>query len=390
MVYVGIDVAKDKHDCSIMDSDGVELCSVFTISNDRDGYDDLFKTITDYEKDTSKIKVGLESTGHYSYNILCALSDRGYLTYVLNPLHTSFYRKAQSLRLTKTDRVDARTIAHMLMSEHTLNCYQGASLYDDLKSLTRYRYDMVQRRSKMKTSVSRLINILFPELGKMFSTIHSSTIYALLCEMPGASYIAGSDIDKIKTILTEASKGYYGESKAVSIHDKAVTSVGIVAQAKSLELKHTIKQIEYISIDINETDKAINTIMKKIDSPITTIPGIKNCLGAMIIAETGDFSRFENADKLLAYAGLSPSTYQSGQLISSRSHMEKRGSKYLRYAIFDATRHVCAYSPRFKTYLDGKRSEGKHYNVAISHAAKKLVRTIYRMEMTGEAYREDV
>ena len=388
MIYVGIDVAKDKHDCSILSEDGSELYPVFTIDNNREGYDELFRIIADTEQDASKVKVGLESTGHYSYNILRALIDKGFITYVINPLHTNFYRKAQTLRLTKTDRVDARTIAQMLISDPTLEQYSGTSSYEDLKSLTRYRYDMIQNRSRMKVSISRLISILFPELEKMFSTSHSSTVYALLSEMPGASYIAYANIDKIKSILIEASKGYFDESKAVDIYEKARTSIGMDMPAKSLELKHTIKQIEYISRDIAETEKSIDAIMKKIDSPITTIPGIKNRLGAMILAETGGFSRFENADKLLAYAGLSPSTYQSGQLVSTRSHMEKRGSKYLRYAIFDATRHVCIRSPRFKIYLDGKRAEGKHYNVAVSHAAKKLVRTIYRMEMTGEAYKE--
>ena len=388
MIYVGIDVAKDKHDCSILDMDGTELYPVFTISNDREGYDRFFKIIDGAEKNISEIKVGLESTGHYSYNILCALTAKGYPTYVINPLHTNYYRKAQTLRLTKTDRVDAHTIAQMLMSDHTLELYSGASTYVELKSLTRYMHDMVQNRAKMKISISRLISILFPELSEMFSTMHSSTVYALLSEMPGASYIAEADSDRLASILFEASRGYFDEEKAIQIQDKARTSIGMKAQAKSLELKHTIKQVEYISQDISETEKAINTIMKRIDSPITTIPGIKYRLGAMIIAETEDFSRFENADKLLAYAGLSPSTYQSGQLVSTRSHMEKRGSRYLRYAIFDATRHVCIYSPRFREYLDRKRAEGKHYNVAVSHAAKKLVRTIYHMEMTGEKYIE--
>lgn len=157
--------------------------------------------------------------------------------------------------------------------------------------------------------------------------------------------------------------------------------------SKSMELRHTIYLIQVISDEINEIESAINTIMDSIDSPITTIPGIKNRMGAMIIAEIGDFTRFDSADQVLAFAGLSPSTYQSGQLTSSHSRMEKRGSKYLRYALFSATQYVCIWNPTFKTYLAKKRSEGKHYYVAISHACKKLVRLIYRMQITGEAYR---
>lgn len=150
--------------------------------------------------------------------------------------------------------------------------------------------------------------------------------------------------------------------------------------AKSLELKHTIRLIRELDAEIEEIENAINSIMDEVHSPITTIPGIGTRMGAMILAEIGDFSNFDSADKVLAYAGLSPSTYQSGQLTNCYSHMEKRGSKYLRYAIFNATKYVCIWDPTFAAYLAKKRAEGKHYNVAISHAAKKLVRLIYAME----------
>ncbi len=158
--------------------------------------------------------------------------------------------------------------------------------------------------------------------------------------------------------------------------------------AKSMELKHTIHLIEVMTDEIDEIESSIKSIMDASGSPITTIPGINYRMGAMILAEVGDFSKFSNADQILAFAGLSPSTYQSGQLESSYSHMEKRGSRYLRYALFNATKYVCHWDEEFGQYLSKKIGEGKHYNVAVSHAAKKLIRTIYRMELTGEAYRK--
>ena len=106
----------------------------------------------------------------------------------------------------------------------------------------------------------------------------------------------------------------------------------------------------------------------------------------LTLAEIGDIKRFNNPDKLLAYAGLSPTTYQSGQFQSTHAHMEKRGSKYLRYALFNAAKYVCIWDPEFKSYLAKKRAEGKHYNVAVSHAVKKLVRLIYAMEKSGKPY----
>ena len=388
MICVGIDVAKDKHDCFILSSEGEVLADVFTIPNNAEGFDTLLQTIRRCSRPADKIKVGLEATGHYSYNILGFLLNKGLATFVINPLHTNLYRKSLSLRKTKTDRIDARTIAAMLMSDVDLKSYTDTSYHnEELKSLTRYRFDKVRERAKLKTSVSRLVCILFPELEKLVSTIHMASVYALLSEFPGAQQVASAHLTHLKSILSDASKGRYGRDKAVEIRDAARNSIGSRMPAKSLELKHTIQLIRELDAEIEEIETEIDSIMEEIHSPITTIPGIGTRMGAMILAEIGDFSNFDSADKILAYAGMSPSTYQSGQLTNCYAHMEKRGSKYLRYAIFNATKYVCNWNPTFAAYLAKKRAEGKHYNVAISHAAKKLVRLIYAMEKSQQPYR---
>lgn len=389
MICVGIDVAKDKHDCFILSSEGEVLADVFTIPNNAEGFDTLFQTICRCTRPADKIKVGLEATGHYSYNILGFLLNKGLPTFVINPLHTNLYRKSLSLRKTKTDRVDARTIATMLMSDVDLKSYTDTSYHnEELKSLTRYRFDKVQERAKLKTSISRLVCILFPELEKLVPTLHMASVYALLSEFPGAKQIASAHLTRLTNLLYEASKGRYGREKAIEIRDAARNSIGSTMPAKSLELKHTIALIGELDAEIEEIEKEINSIMDAVHSPITTIPGIGKRMGAMILAEVGDFSNFDSPDKILAYAGLSPSTYQSGKLTNCYSHMEKRGSRYLRYAIFNAAKYVCIHDPTFAAYLAKKRAEGKHYNVAISHAAKKLVRLIYAMEKSQQPYRQ--
>ena len=391
MICVGIDVAKDKHDCFILSSEGEVLADVFTIPNNAEGFDTLFQTICRCTRPADKIKVGLEATGHYSYNILGFLLNKGLNTFVINPLHTNLYRKSLSLRKTKTDRVDARTIATMLMSDVDLKSYTDTSYHnEELKSLTRYRFDKVRERAKLKQSVSRLVTILFPELEKLVPTLHMASVYTLLSEFPGAHQIAAAHLTHLKMVLSEASKGRYGREKAVEIRDAARNSIGSKMPAKSLELKHTIQLIRELDTEIDEIEKEINSIMDEVHSPITTIPGIGARMGAMILAEIGDFHNFDSADKILAYAGMSPSTYQSGQLTNSYAHMEKRGSRYLRYAIFNATKYVCMWDPTFAAYLAKKRAEGKHYSVAISHAAKKLVRLIYAMEKSGQPYRQAI
>ena len=220
----------------------------------------------------------------------------------------------------------------------------------------------------------------------MVPTLHMASVYALLSEFPGASNVASAHLTRLTNLLETASKGRYSKDTAILFREAARSSIGSNMPAKSLELKHTIKLIQELDTEIEEIEKEIKIIMDEINSPILSIPGINYRMGAMIIAEIGDFSRFDSPDKILAYAGLSPSTYQSGQLDSAYSHMEKRGSRYLRYALFNAAKFVCHWDPTFAAYLAKKRAEGKHYNVAISHAAKKLVRVIYQLEKSGQAY----
>ena len=388
MIFAGIDVAKDKHDCFICNSDGEVLFKAFTIPNTKEGFDNLYQKILSVTEDLRKVKVGLEATGHYSYNLLGYLLDKGLPTFVINPLHTNLYRKSLTLRKTKTDKVDAHTIAMMLMSDVNLKSYSNTLYHnEELKSLTRYRFDKVSERAKLKQSIARLVNILFPELEKLVPTLHMKSIYMLLSEFPSAHHIANVHITKLTNLLYEASKGKYKRDTAIRFREAARNSIGSVMPAKSLELKHTIKLIFELDSEIKEIENVINSIMDTLNSPILSIPGISYRMGAMIIAEIGDFDNFSSPDKILAYAGLSPSTYQSGQKQNCYSHMEKRGSRYLRYALFNATRFVCRWDSAFGEYLAKKQSEGKHYYVAISHAAKKLVRLIYHLEKTGQSYK---
>ena len=388
MVSVGIDVSKDKHDCFIVSSEGVVLADVFTIPNNMEGFNTLLDIIRFCTAPQDSIKVGLEATGHYSYNLLGFLLDNGLTTYVLNPLRTNLYLKSLSLRKTKTDRVDERTIATMLLSDVDLKPYTDTAYHnEELKSLTRYRFNKVKEMAKLKTSVSRLVCILFPELEKLVPTLHMVSVYALLSEFPVARQITDAHLTRLKTLLNDASKGRYKRDMALEIRDAARRSIGSWMPAKSLELQHTIRLIRELDAEIEEIESAIQTIMDKLQSPITTIPGLGFRMAAMILAETGDLSRFDSPDKLLAYAGMSPSTYQSGKLKNCYPHMEKRGSRYLRYALYNATKYVCHWDPIFATYLAKKRAEGKHYNVALSHATKKLVRLIFALEKSRLPYR---
>jgi len=388
MIYIGIDVAKEKHDCCIVDSDGVILNDSLRISNSREGFELLYSTIlsTLPDKDISKVKIGLESTGHYSTNIQNFLCAKGFKLSILNPLATNLFRKAQTLRKTKTDKTDALVIAKMLFSDDTKSYLPVSYQIQELKSLTRHRYRLIGYRSKLKLSITRLIDIIFPELPKYVWSIHQNSSYRLLSELSSPEDIANCHLTKLTNILNKASRGKYGKDKAIALKEAAGSSIGTSTRSLSFELQQTIRLIQSVQAEIDALDLQIKEVVTEISSPIMSIPGISYTLAAIILSEIGDIENFINPAKLLAFAGLDPSTYQSGKYTASHTPMVKRGSTYLRWAILTASRTVSMRDITFSAYLSKKQAEGKHYYVAMSHVAKKLIRVIFYLLKTNTAF----
>lgn len=386
MIYVGIDIAKDKHDCFAMNSDGEILIENFTFQNNSDGFNLFFNSISQFNESLENIKVGLEATGHYSNNILNFLTSKGFNVYVINPLQTNLYRKGQSLRKTKTDKLDARFIATMLITDN-LKPYSNLSYHiSELKSLVRHRFRLVEERSKFKVSLSRLVTIIFPELEKIVWSISQNSILYLLAELPSSKDISECNLKHLTNILEKYSKGKYSRDKAIEIRDLARKSIGTNSPSVSFELRQVIQTILFLQSQINEIDKELKKLIDTLDSPIMTIPGISYVTAAFIIAEIGDINNFDSPAKLQAFAGLDPSTYQSGKFTATHSTMVKRGSKYLRWALLTATRLVCMRDKTFNDYKNQKLAEGKHYFVALSHTSKKLIRVIFYLLKTNHSY----
>lgn len=386
MIYVGIDVAKDKHDCFAMNSDGEILIENLTFKNNYDGFNSFFISISKFEQNLDNIKVGLEATGHYSNNILNFLTSKGFHVYVINPLQTNLYRKGLSLRKTKTDKLDAHFIATMLITDN-LKPYSSLSYHiSELKSLVRHRFRLIKERSKCKVSFSRLLTILFPELESVvWSTSQKSALYLLL-EMPSAKDIASCNLKHLSSLLQKYSNGKYTRDKAVEIRELARKSIGSVSLSQSFEMKQVIQSILFYQSQIDELDKELKKIVARLNTPILSIPGISYVSAAFILAEIGDINNFDSPAKVQAFAGLDPSTYQSGKYTATHSRMVKRGSKYLRWALLNASRLVAMRDKSFHDYKEKKLSEGKHYFVALSHVTKKLIRVIFYLLKTGKTY----
>ena len=378
MIYVGIDIAKLNHYASAIDSDGVVLIEPFEFLNDNEGFYTLLSKLNSFELDD--IIIGLESTAHYGNNLVSFLVTKGLHVCVINPIQTATLRK-NNIRKTKTDKVDTLVIAKAVaLMDHPrfVTLYNIALM--QLKNLGRFRMKLVKQRSRTKIQLTAYLDQVFPELQYFFkSGIHQKTVYAILKEAPSATRIASMHLTHLKNLLLSNSHGHFKKETALELRVLAQKSVGTADRSLSIQITQSIAQIELLDSQLDAVESEMKDIVTSLDSVIMTIPGIGPINGGMILGEIGDINRFSKPRKLLAFAGLDPSVYQSGNFIAKKTKMSKRGSSALRYALMNAAHNIVKYNQTFKEYYDSKRAEGRgHYN-ALGHCAGKLVRIIYKM-----------
>ena len=378
MIYVGIDIAKLIHFASAISSDGEELIKPFKFTNDNDGFHLLISKLDPLDKDS--LIIGLESTAHYGDNLVRYLVAKNYKVCVLNPIKTSTMRK-NNIRKTKTDKVDTFIICKTLMMQESL---RFVTFYDldlmDLKALGRFRQKTIKQRTRLKIQLTSYVDEIFPELQYFFkSVLHQRSVYALLKEAPTPEAIASMHMTHLAHLLKVNSHGRFNKEIAQQLRVLAQKSVGASDSSLSIQVTHTIQQIELLDSQLERVEAEMTEIMKFNDSVIMTIPGIGYINGGMILGEIGDIKRFSDSSKLLAYAGLDPVINQSGKFNAKRTRMSKRGSKILRYALINAAWNVSLNNDTFKRYYDSKVAQGNSHYSALGHTAHKLVRVIFKL-----------
>jgi transposase len=377
MFYCGIDIAKNKHYACIVDSNGKEFVSAFEFNNSREGFNLFLSKLKDI--DLSNTLFGMESTGHYGENLISFLNSKGFKIGIINPIQTNALRK-MNIRKTKTDKVDTYLIAKCLI----LNNYSLLTNKDikmiELKSITRFRDQLVKDRTKMKLRLVSAIDQLFPELNSFFKgNLHLNASYKLLEKYSSPDEIKKARTNTLANLLCIASRGRYSIRETNILKDLAKSSIGVNNPSLSIQIKLLLKQINLLSEQILEVDLKTKSIMDELDSVILTIPGIGYTLGAIILSEISDINRFSEPCKLLAFAGLDPSVIQSGEFNALSTKISKRGSSALRYALVKASSLIIHYNNTFNTYYTQKLSTGKQYNVVLGHVSHKLVRIIFHL-----------
>lgn len=388
MMYLGIDIGKNTHVASLLNESAKPLFKAFSFSNTTDGANSLIEKLSIYVKSVSEVEVGMEATGHYWLSVYSFLVEHGYVVHVVNPIQTDGWRKGVEIRNRKTDAIDSVLIADLIRYGNFVETSLADENTMSLRNLSRFRNYLVSSISDLKRKVICVLDQVFPEYQSVFSNIFGETSKELLLHFQTADDFENITAAQLEDALKNISFKGFAKNKLAKISELAANSFGLsfCRDSFSLQLKLLIEQIKFIEAQVTDVETEIKLLLAKINSPITTIPGIGDVNAAVILGEVGDIKRFSNPAKLAAYAGIDASINQSGEYKSTTGKMSKRGSPYLRNALFQAALVAAFNDPTFSAFYLKKRSEGKHHLTALGAVARKLCNIIHVVLKTNTPY----
>lgn len=375
MYYCGIDVAKRKHSAMVLDEKAGTLQQNFTFKNSREGFDKLLSLLNPF---SGELVVALEATGHYWLSLYECLSTANYPVVVLNPLQVHAYQRS-GIRKRKNDRIDAFWIADYARVANQKATGKQAPELMQLRELTRFRFRLTENIGNCKRKLLTILDRVFPEYETLFSSVFLTTSRQLLAKAITAQEFADFDLQELTGLLSRASRGRFGQDKAKAIVESARHSIGISSFANSarVQVQCLLAQLSLLEEQCQAIDQEIEILMDQLPQHITSIPGVGAVTGAAILGEIGDINRFDAPEKLVAYAGIDATVYQSGNFEATETHMSKRGSPFLRVALWQAASMAALYDPQLKAYYQKKKAEGKHHGTVVGAVARKLISRIF-------------
>lgn len=377
--FLGIDIAKTNHVASLIGADGSVVIRAIKFKNSNEGYTKLLNTIQNKLNDLSNINIAMEATGHYWLSLYSALVDDGFNVSVYNPYQIKSYRGAYNNRKQKNDIIDSIIIADYLRVFGMKDSKLPQEDLMALKQFTRFRSNIVENVSSIKVQVIGLLDKVFPEYKDFFCDVFGVTSKQILLNCPTPDDIIRISTTKLANLLSKNSRGKFGKDDALNMKEVAKSSFGIkfTTDACSFEIKQLINQVIFLESQLEDVDKQISELYNKLDSHLLSVPGIGIKSAPTILAEIGDINNFDKPSKLIAFAGVDPSENQSGNKLSTNNKLSKRGSPYLRHAIYTASLVAISNEPKLRSYYDKKINEGKHHFVALAGISRKLLTIIY-------------
>ena len=388
MFFVDIDIGKNNHVASMMDESGKVVFKAFSFPNTSDGGHSLFSKLASYSPSPDDFEIGMEATGHYWLSVYSFLFEKKFLLHVINPIQTDGWRRGTEIRKRKNDIIDSVLIADLIRYGQFIETRLADEDLFSLRSLTRFRTYLMESISDLKRKVVCVLDQVFPEYQSIFSDIFGKTSKEILLQFSSPIDFESVSSQTLAELLAKLSRKQIGSTKVDQLKAAASCSFGVTFAKSSFtfQLKALIEQIAFIEKQVKETETEIAGIMEKLESPITTITEIGNVTGAAIISEIGDISKFDSPRKLVAFAGLDATVTQSGEFEAAHNVMSKRGSPYLRKAIFQAALVAAFKAPVLSAYYQKKRAEGKHHLTCIGAVARKMCNIIYAVVKNNQPY----
>jgi len=376
---VGIDIGLQTHAAAGLTTAGQPFGRQLAFTNDRAGIDRLEKDLLIPLGGAAKLLIGMEATGHYWMPLYFELQRRGYYSIVINPIQTRAKFRTR-IRKTKTDKLDARSIARLVLSGEAHAARIPSEEVFALRLQARQRWRLVDLSSDLKRFAYSLIDRLFPEFHDHFCSPLNATGRGLLRQLGLAPQALADQPDQVMAVAKTASRKRIPAASITALLDKARHSIAPRRAENVLiaQLRDTLTLIEQIESQTVALETELAALPAVSSSPLQSL-GLSVALIATLHAEADPILDFKHPWQFAAYAGLDPSCYDSGNMHGTRTPISKRGSPYLRRALYLGACSVYRRHRTFQSLYQAHRKKGRHHTSALVIVAHKLARVIWRL-----------
>jgi transposase len=386
---VGVDIGSQSCSFCVCKPDKSQVIKPTDFANATAGFTLLLTKLELLGVPPAQILIGLEATSRYGENLYHFLASRGYQLCLLHPRQTHEFAQRRGLR-AKTDKLDATTIARVLLSGDARRGYVPTDLIATYRELVRLHTQLADEGARYKNEIQALLAVLFPEFSQVFVDPCRSTALALLKLYPSAHAVATAGVETIAAKLHELAPRHYGRKTAeqlVALAEHSVSS-GVAISARSTSLKILCDQLEHTQSNLAQLESEIEKLLDadKGAKGLESVPEFGHKTVAVLRAELGDVQRFQRSEQVVAYAGLDLEVKESGKW-KGQTKLSKRGSGRLRRILYmAAVRCIRLKDSAFGAYYHRLVARGMKGREAMIAVMRKMLTITYRLLRTEELY----
>ena len=387
----GIDVSKASSEVAIVING--EKIHGYTMPNDTIG----FTRLLDDLKTVQKPEIIFEARGVYSHRLQAFLEENGYTYTRLNPLEAK--KQLDSLRVRKTDKIDAETLA---ISQFVLNrkpTYIQEEVYQELRDLSRFYQNLTEDIVRTKNRLHKVLQVTFPEMENILSTPTREQYWNLVMTFPYKDFVLELSKDELLEGIRQSTSKRISDKRVAYLAQKlaALANQSYCAVKKNSPILEEVRYYAKELLRLSEQRQAVLEQMVELAQPLPeyeillSIPGIAETTATSMIGELGDIRRFQSANQINAFIGIDLRHYESGNFLV-KEHITKRGNPYARKILFKCIHNIAAASHTNPCHIEdfyekrkrqSQTTSTKPHTIASIH---RLIRTMYYLITHNKLY----